>query len=100
QVRVHESMRKLTRRIDNGTARVKNATVSRAASGRWFISFAVEVQREIRTGPSKRQQTGGTVGIDLGVATLAALSTGEKVANPRHLAATERRLKAAQRALA
>jgi putative transposase len=51
------------------------------------------------TQPGLAQLVAGTVGVDLGVATLAALSTGEKVANPRHLVTAERRLKAAQRAV-
>src|SRR5260370_14455707 len=43
-IRTHEPTRKLARRLENGTARVLSATVSRTA-GRWFVSFQVEVQR-------------------------------------------------------
>ena len=98
EVRVHEPTRKLRRRLANGTARLVRGTVTRGAH-RWYISLTVEIQREIRTAPSARQRAGGTVGVDLGVKHLATLSTGEHIANPRHLAAATRRLAAAQRAL-
>src|SRR5258708_26071870 len=42
-IRTHEPTRKLARRLENGTARVLSATVSRTA-GRWFVSFQVEGQ--------------------------------------------------------
>ena len=42
---------------------------------------------------------GGAVGIDLGIKTLATLSDGTVIENPRCLAASERRLKKAQKAL-
>jgi putative transposase len=53
-------------------------TVSRDAAGRWHIS--------ILTGcpVSALPQVGATVGIDAGITTLMTLSTGEKIANPRH----------------
>ena len=43
-IRAHESTRKLARRLENGTARILSATVSRTAQ-RWFVSFTVEVER-------------------------------------------------------
>lgn len=98
-VRTHEATRKLRRRLDKGTARIVRGTVARTAN-RWYISLTVEIDREVRTGPSARQRAGATVGIDLGVKHLATLSTGEQVANPRHLAAAARRLAMAQRAYA
>jgi putative transposase len=39
------------------------------------------------------------VGVDVGLKDVAVLSTGEKIANPRHLQRSERRLKHAQRNL-
>ncbi|MBF1664740.1 MAG: IS200/IS605 family element transposase accessory protein TnpB [Rothia mucilaginosa] len=42
---------------------------------------------------------GGAVGVDLGIKTLATLSDGTVIENPRCLAASERRLKQAQKAL-
>ncbi len=71
--------------------------MSRAA-GRWFVSFTVEVEREVPAGPSARQCAIGPVGVDLGVKHLAVLSTGETIPNPKHLAASLRRLRTASRA--
>ena len=47
-LRTHESTRKLARRLENGTARILSATVSRTAQ-RWFVSFAVEAERDSLT---------------------------------------------------
>ena len=49
--------------------------------------------------PRRSQSTTSDVGIDLGLATLAATSDGDLIANPRHLRARERQLARAQRAL-
>ncbi|MFD6859420.1 IS607 family element RNA-guided endonuclease TnpB [Rhodococcus sp. NPDC060090] len=86
-VRTHESTRKLTRRIEAGTARIRSATVS-FKGGRWFVSFSVEVER---TAPNPAGPP-SVVGVDLGVASLAVLSTGEVVPNPRHLEQAQKEL--------
>lgn len=77
-----------------GGARVLRMTVSRRA-GRWYAALTVE--REDRE--AQRAPQGGAVGIDLGIKTLATLSDGTIIANPRCLAASERRLKQAQKAV-
>ena len=77
-----------------GGARVLRVTVSRRA-GRWFAALTVE--REDK--PVAKAPNGGAVGVDLGIKTLATLSDGTIIANPRCLAASERRLKMAQQAL-
>jgi putative transposase len=69
-------------------------TVIREASGRYFVSFVVEV--EVKAKP----MTGESVGIDFGVARLATLSNGERIANPKHLQSRARRLALLQRRLA
>ena len=89
--RVH-CMENVTARV--GGARVLRMTVSRRA-GRWYASLTVE--REDRE--AQRAPQGGAVGIDLGIKTLATLSDGTVISNPRCLAASERRLKRAQKAL-
>jgi putative transposase len=43
-ITTHESTRKLGRRLENGTARILSATVSRTAQ-RWYVSFTVEAER-------------------------------------------------------
>ena len=54
------------------------ATISRTAD-RWFVSATVEVPDTLL--PSAENQ--GALGVDLGITTLATLSTGEKVVGPR-----------------
>ncbi|MBT2505923.1 IS607 family element transposase accessory protein TnpB [Streptomyces sp. ISL-98] len=82
-IRTHESTRKLERCIAAGAARVLSATV-RHERGRWFVSFQVEVKREIQ----RVARPDVTVGVDLGVKTLAVMadSLGEirYIPNPKH----------------
>jgi putative transposase len=66
KVRIHESGGKLARRLENGSARIMSATVSRAAQ-RWFVSFAIEGERDV---PERHTLPGSAVGIDFGVRTL------------------------------
>ncbi|TXI55762.1 RNA-guided endonuclease InsQ/TnpB family protein [Mycolicibacterium mageritense] len=95
-LRTHDSTKRLRRALDRGAV-VQSVTISRGGH-RWYASILVKATVEgVR--PSKAQKRAGTVGVDLGVHTLAALSTGELVANPRHLNASQRRIAAAQRAL-
>ena len=77
-----------------GGARVLRMTVSKRA-GRWYASLTVERDTPVAVCAPK----GGAVGVDLGVKTLATLSDGTVIENPRCLAASERRLKRAQKAL-
>jgi putative transposase len=70
------------------------ATVSRDPAGRWFISLRVEDSTVSPLPPAHSQ-----VGIDAGLTSLVTLSTGEKVANPRHELQDHARLAKAQRAL-
>ena len=77
-----------------GGARVLRMTVSRRA-GRWYAALTVERDDKPVTKPPR----GGAVGVDLGIKTLATLSDGTVISNPRCLAASERRLKRAQKAL-
>jgi putative transposase len=88
RLKLHESARKLARRVEAGTAWILSVTVGRER-GRWFVSFTCEVQRAERT-PCR---PAATVGVDVGVKHLAVLSTGELVPNPRHLDSAGRRLR-------
>ncbi len=97
-VRTHEPVLKLARKLEDGTARVLSATVSRTAQ-RWFVSFTVEVEREE---PGRHARPGSAAGVDLGVKTLL---TGVDdrgrlitVAGPKPLRAALRRLRRASRA--
>ncbi|MET7766599.1 transposase, partial [Streptomyces sp. NPDC005393] len=54
------------------------ATVSRDSAGRWFVSMLLE--DTIVPAPA----TDAAIGLDAGITSLVTLSTGEKIANPRH----------------
>ncbi|GAA4253051.1 IS607 family element RNA-guided endonuclease TnpB [Dactylosporangium darangshiense] len=94
RLKLHESARKLARRVTNGTARIMSATV-RQDGGRWHVAFTVEIERADRS-PDRPDSV---VGVDVGITHLAVLSTGELVPNPRHLAAAQHRLRGLSRAL-
>ncbi|GAA1652552.1 IS607 family element RNA-guided endonuclease TnpB [Catellatospora bangladeshensis] len=94
RIRTHESTRKLARRLHAGTARIMSATV-RHTAGRWHVSFTVQVTRTVRT-PARPH---ATVGVDVGIANLAVLSTGQLVPNPSHLTRAQGRLRTAARTL-
>lgn len=68
-------------------------TVSRDSAGRWFVSLLCDDR--IAPAPA----TTSAVGIDAGITSLVTLSTGEKVANPRHERRDRARLAKAQREL-
>ncbi|WP_405560285.1 transposase [Streptomyces canus] len=70
-------------------------TVSLDAAGRWFVSLLCE-DPSIKPLPA----TDTAVGIDVGLDHLLTLSTGEKIANPRHERRDRARLAKAQRELA
>ncbi|MBM0224282.1 transposase [Micromonospora sicca] len=88
RLKLHESARKLARRLEAGTARIVSATVRRDG-GRWYVAFCVDVDRAART-PNQPEVV---VGVDLGVKHLAVLSTGEVEPNPRHLHTAARRMR-------
>lgn len=70
-----------------------SVTVIREASGRYYVSFVVDVDVEIKP------ITGQNVGIDFGISRLATFSTTEKIANPKHLHKRTKRLTFLQRRL-
>ncbi len=90
-IRTKEPTAKLVAAVGARTARILSATISEHA-GRWYVSFGCEVQRQPRAAPS-----GPPVGVDLGVKSLAVLSTGEVVPNPKHLSKWARRQDRLQR---
>ena len=70
-------------------------TVCREPDGRWYVTFAADT-----TAPQPLRATGHAVGIDLGVASFAVTSEGQRIANPRHLERKARSLARYQRRLA
>ena len=78
-------------RMPNG--RILNATVSRTATGKYFVSLCVE--EELVPKPNN----GGETGIDLGIKELYVDSNDAHVANPKYLAKYEKQLRREQRKL-
>ncbi len=81
-----------SRPLPNG-AKPSTATVSRDSAGRYFVSL--RVTDDIHPLP----KSDAVVGIDLGIASLVTLSTGEKVGNPRHRNSDAKRQRKAQQSL-
>ncbi len=72
--------------------KIMSATISYRA-GWWFVSIAVEVKHETPT------HSGGAVGIDLGIKTLATLSCGKVFENQKHYRRGEARIKGLSKGL-
>ncbi|MFF8940762.1 RNA-guided endonuclease InsQ/TnpB family protein [Streptomyces sp. NPDC014864] len=75
-------------------AQPSTVTVSQDAAGRWYVSLLVE-----DPGVAPLPATDTAVGVDAGLDHLLTLSTGEKIANPRHERRDRARLARAQREL-
>ena len=86
-VRMRESLR--------FEGKIMSATVSRVAD-RWFVSIAVDTQDDSHLPQAKNQ---GVVGVDLGVAAMATLSTGETITGPKPHKALLGRLRRLSRSL-
>lgn len=94
-VRTKESLRKLTRLLATDPhARVMRSTVQRVNGG-WVISFIVQRSPKRR----RARRSDAVVGVDLGLARLATLSTGHVVDNGRPLPPALRTLRRLQRQL-
>ncbi len=81
-----------SRSLPNG-AEPSTVNVTKDAAGRWFVSLLVEEEIEPHAAADF------TVGIDAGITSLLTLSTGEKIANPRHERHDRARLVRVQREL-
>ena len=73
---------------------VTSVTVSKDPAGRFFASLQIE------TAFAPLPVTGQSVGVDLGVKTLAVTSDGQEFGNPKHLRRREWRLARYQRVMA
>jgi putative transposase len=94
-LRTKESMRKLVRLLaDDERARVLRSTVQRTNGG-WVVSFTVERSPKVRAARCPL----AAVGVDVGLARLATLSSGEVAANSRPLQAVLGKLARLQRQL-
>ena len=75
--------------------RILSATVSRAASGKYFVSLCVEVDKATLFCPNGGKQ----VGIDVGLKAFCSDSDGNVTPNPRPLKKLQRKLRREQRRL-
>ncbi len=73
--------------------KMKNCTVSKTKTGKYFVSIQCEIETDTSTPPTE------AVGIDLGIKTFAVLSDGPPIESPKHLRKAERLLKIRQRRL-
>jgi len=71
---------------------IKTLTLKKESSGKWFACFCVE-----ETPVAKPSNGKPMVGMDLGLKTLAMLSDGSRISNPRHLQKHAERLANLQR---
>jgi len=72
-------------------AKPSSVTVTKDSADRYFVSILV--REDIKPLPV----TANMVGLDLGIKSMVALSTGEKIGNPRYFAKDEKKLAKAQR---
>lgn len=84
---------KMHRKISEGTLRT--LTVSRTPTGKYYISILTD---DGEKNPEPDPFSHATlIGIDVGIKTYAALSTGEKIENPKFLITSLEKLKCLQR---
>ena len=77
---------------------IKTCVISKNPSGKYFISVLVENNAELPQKAEIKSET--AVGIDLGIKDFATLSSGEVIANPKHLKSKEIKLVKHQKRLA
>ena len=75
--------------------RILSATVSRSASGKYYVSLCCRLDREMPKLPS----TGAIIGLDVGIKSFAVSSDGMEYANPKYLRQSEKKLAKLQRQL-
>jgi putative transposase len=76
------------------TSSPTTVTITKDRSGRYFVSLCLDEPAKLAL-----PKTGKQVGIDLGIARLATLSDGTRIANPRHTMRHARKLTRLQRVL-
>lgn len=102
-VSTREEMSWLIDRLGDGRARIIGATV-REQSGRWWVSFQVDIDRTDINIRRAVTDDAPTCGVDLGLKTFAVIADDtaavEEVHAPRALIAAQRTLRRANKALA
>ncbi|BAY51108.1 putative transposase [Thermostichus vulcanus NIES-2134] len=82
-----------SRRLPDGVE-PSTVTIRLNPAGQWYISLRFDDPRELTLQP-----VDPSVGLDVGMSSLITLSTGEKIANPKHFNRYYKRLRKAQRSL-
>lgn len=75
--------------------RILSATVSRSASGKYYVSLCCRLDQELLKLPS----TGAVTGLDMGIKSFAVSSDGVEYPNPKYLRQSEKKLTWLQRQL-
>ena len=76
---------------------IKNVTISKVASDKYYVSILVEDEKEL---PSKSKlESENAIGIDLGLKDFAIMSDGDRISNPKYLKKSEKQLARKQRQL-
>ena len=78
---------------------IKNATIVRKNSGKWYVNFAIEVPAEEFFKRSRTAGNSKAIGIDPGLSSFITLSDGTKIEPPHFLKEHLRQLKHMQRIL-
>ena len=81
-----------SRAIPDGVKVCDGSNFAQDSRGNWFLNLVIDLPE------APAREAHRAVGIDLGLKDFATLSTGEKIANPRHYAQQEAALASAQRA--
>jgi len=84
---------KWSRQLPQGTE-PSTVTVRLNPARQWYVSLRFDDPRDLQLAPVAQ-----SVGVDAGINSLVTLSTGEKIANPRHFNKHYQRLRRAQKAL-
>ena len=75
--------------------RILSATVSRSASGKYYVSLCCRLDHDM----PKLLSTGAVIGLDVGIKSFAVSSDGVEYANPKYLRQSEKKLARLQRQL-
>ena len=76
---------RISRKVEG---RILSATVSRSASGKYYVSLCCRLDDEM----PKLPPTGAVVGLDMGIKSFAVSSDGTEYANPKYLQQSEKKL--------
>lgn len=77
--------------------KIKTCTISKTPTNKYYISVLVDDGKELPE--STCHNIDNTIGVDVGIKDFAILSNGEKIANPKYLKNSLKRLKVLQKRL-